>query len=50
MGVAPHSNGLDFTAEGFFGPSLEANTTIVPVIPPARTKQTAIPMYSVMMS
>lgn len=45
-GSLPDSNGDSFAGVGFFFPRVEPNSTIRPVIPPASTKHTAIPMYS----
>ena len=47
-GTCPHSNGSDFTAEGFFGPSMEASATNPPATAPARTTKITIPRYSAM--
>src|SRR3990172_11682750 len=44
---SPHSNGSDFTFDGFFGPRIEASSTNPPATVPASAKNTRIPKYSV---
>src|SRR3990172_9026201 len=45
---SPHSNGSDFTFDGFFGPRIEASSTNPPATVPASAKNTRIPRYSAM--
>src|SRR5260370_20384446 len=45
-GFFPHLKGANFSGVGCFFPSVEPKATIAPAMPAARTKLTAIPMYS----
>src|SRR5262245_55828257 len=45
-GSLPHSNGSDFTADGFFGPSVDARRMNAPTSAPASTKVITMPTYS----
>src|SRR5262245_50951323 len=46
IGSFPHSNGASLTAVGFFFPSVDPKITISAATPPASTKLTRIPTYS----